>query len=202
MAAPRGASSGQAAVLLIEHGQTAMDRAHRVHGDKDVPLTEAGRSEAATLGKRLKAMARPPFRLFTSPRQRAVETATIAGRIAGIPVKVEAALAPLAIGRFAGGKEKEVAEQLKPYFDNPNRAIPGGERVADWQKRHLGFMARVAAKATGGRTPAVVSHSNVIGSILAVANGAGDKDRHDARSAMAHPPKAATPKRIMFPINH
>lgn len=182
--------------ILIEHGQTAMDRAHRVHGDKDEPLTATGRTGAKKLGARLKAMASPPFRLFASPRRRAVETATIAGRIAGIPVKVEAALAPLEVGRFAGGPEKEVAARLKPYFDDPNRRIPGGEKVADWKKRHLGFMARVVREsARHGNVPAIVSHSNVIGSITAAAHGG-----HDGRTAMANPPKAATPRSITFPL--
>lgn len=169
-------------IALIEHGHTDFDRDHRVHGHLDPALNAEGRAQARGLGSRLKGSGLTV--LFASPRRRAATTASIAGRIAGIPVRRAPELAPLNVGRFSGGNEKEVAEKLKPYFAKPDRQIPGGESVGAWKARHIGFARRVAAQ--GGR-PGFVTHSNVIGSLRAAAEGGSD-----GRKAMAAPPKAAS----------
>ena len=64
-------------VYLVRHGQTAWTTAMRHTGRTDIPLTDAGRNEAAVL--------RPVFQdidldlVLSSPLQRAFETCRIAG---------------------------------------------------------------------------------------------------------------------------
>jgi broad specificity phosphatase PhoE len=70
-------------IWLVRHGQTEWALLGRHTGTTDVPLTDAGREQAAALGRRLRARAQAgdaPFALvLTSPRVRATETATLAG---------------------------------------------------------------------------------------------------------------------------
>lgn len=176
------------AILLIEHGRTAFDREGRVHGRFDPPLDAKGREQAESLGARLRRAM--PDVLYSSDRKRAAQTARIAGRIAGIPVRPSPELRPLDVGDFSGRPEKQVAAALEPYFAHPGRKIPGGESVADWRARHTAFARRVAAQ--GGK-PAFVTHSNVIGSLRAAATGAAD-----GRHAMANPPKSASITIVRF----
>jgi broad specificity phosphatase PhoE len=64
-------------VWLVRHGETEWARLGRHTGRTDVPLTEAGREQAVTLGRRLDGHA---FELvLTSPLSRATETAALAG---------------------------------------------------------------------------------------------------------------------------
>lgn len=183
-------------ILLIEHGETALDKLGRVHGGLDTPLSAKGREEAQRLGEQLKRMARRPDVLYTSDRKRAHETAKIAGGIAGIPVKVKAELRPLDVGDFSGKDEKQVAERLKLYFAKPWAEIPGGDRVATWRARHQNFASQIAAEARkSGMLPAFVTHSNVIGSLLAKATGGAD-----GRKAMANPPRSASVHKVLYPV--
>ncbi len=174
--------------LLIEHGQTRLDALGQAHGGRDEPLDRRGREQAIRLGLRLRRMQHPPAILFHSERKRAAQTAKLAGHVAGIPAAGAPALAPLAAGPLGRGPQTQVSQALAPYFRDPRRPIPGGETVAAWRARHLGFMRRAAEM---WRRPAFVTHSNVIGSVLDGARG--------AQRDMAHPPRPATPIAIAFP---
>ena len=61
--------------------------------------------------------------------------------------------------------------------------IPGGEAVGPWRARHTSFMKRLARS---GRPVAVVTHSNVIGSLTGGVQG--------SLRAMADAPQPATPR--------
>lgn len=183
-------------LLLIEHGRTHFDRQKRVHGRCDPPLDHHGVRQAIDLGIRLAGMEHPPERLYTSDRRRAVQTARIAGAVAGIPTIVAPALRPLDVGTWSGDNEKEVARRLKPYFARPWKRIPEGDRVAQWRARHLRFVRDLVQQASKrGLLPALVTHSNVIGSLATHVNHA-----RSAREALAHPPRSGTIQQITFPV--
>ncbi|TAN23900.1 MAG: histidine phosphatase family protein [Acidobacteria bacterium] len=173
-------------IALIEHAQTPLDARGESHGNRDVPLSAEGRRQAVHLGIRMRRALPAPVVILHSPRLRAAQTARIAGAIAGIPVREAKALAPLRSGTLGAGSQGAVAGRLAPHFDNPQRSIPGGESVAAWRSRHLNFMRRILAS---GKPAAMVTHSNVIGSVASGTAG--------AQQAMEHPPQ---PAQVAFTI--
>ena len=61
----------------MRHGRTEWARLGRHTGQTDISLDEVGRAEAERLGRRLAG--RPFGLVLSSPRQRALETARLAG---------------------------------------------------------------------------------------------------------------------------
>ena len=69
--------SAMGELILLRHGETDWSRTRRHTGRTDIPLTPAGEAAAAALAP---AFARRHLRaVFTSPAQRAVRTAELAG---------------------------------------------------------------------------------------------------------------------------
>ena len=64
-------------LIVLRHGETEWSRELRHTGRTDLPLTPAGEAAAAALAPALAA--RPVRATFTSPAQRAVLTAALAG---------------------------------------------------------------------------------------------------------------------------
>ena len=68
-------------LILLRHGQTEWSAAGRHTGRTDIPLTQKGMSDAAALAPVLagRFAGQRPAAVFTSPAQRAVRTAELAG---------------------------------------------------------------------------------------------------------------------------
>ncbi|MGH9468268.1 MAG: histidine phosphatase family protein [Terriglobales bacterium] len=167
-------------IYLIEHGETALDARGQSHGGRDEALNRKGRRQAVLLGQRLLRQRPHVAVIYHSPARRAAQTARIAGAVADIPPQVAPELAPLHSGLLGAGDERTVARRLQPYLDNPERVLPDGESVATWRERHASFMRRVLAQ---GTPAAMVTHSNVIGSVRG--------GTHGIRRAITRPPKSA-----------
>lgn len=183
-------------VYLIEHGETKFDQQGRVHKGIDEPLLPKGRKESQRLGERIRRMADAPTHLYASDAKRTLETARIAGKTAGVPVTPTPDLRAQRIGKMEGQEQTKAAKELKPYFDHPNRKVPGGESVNAWRNRHLGFMRRVVKAASkSGEVPGFVTHSNVNGSARAYAQGS-----EDGRLSLGNPPPPASIRKVNFPV--
>lgn len=74
-------SEDRPALILIRHGQTDWSRTGKHTGRTDVPLTETGERQARDAGELVRTLlgGLPPGRVLSSPRQRAVRTAELAG---------------------------------------------------------------------------------------------------------------------------
>src|SRR5688572_29356287 len=68
--------SGAQKIFLIRHGETEWSRSGRHTGRTDVPLTDAGRLAAEAIREALEPL---ELDVWTSPLQRARETARLAG---------------------------------------------------------------------------------------------------------------------------
>lgn len=158
-----------ATFLLIRHAaHVHLDRVFsgRMPG---VPLSEAGRAQAARLGAALAGHAID--RIVHSPLDRTRETAEAiaSARATRPPVGPVEGLIELDLGEWTG-------RALDGFGDDPawrawNEArgsarVPGGETMMEAQARIVACLTALAA-AEAGRTVAVVSHSDMIRAAVA-----------------------------------
>jgi probable phosphomutase (TIGR03848 family) len=170
--------------LLIRHGRTSSNANGTLAGwTEGIGLDEVGRGQAAGLAARLKGL--PIQVVVSSPLQRCVETAKIVmGGLVDVTFRTDERLGECRYGAWTGGSLKELAKEplWRTVQDQPSAArfpdgeVFPGESLADMQSRALLAVREIdaAVKAEHGSQAlwALVSHGDVIKSILADAAGA------------------------------
>jgi broad specificity phosphatase PhoE len=127
-------------VVLVRHGETEWSRAGKHTGRTDVPLTDAGREQAVTLGAALRGRA---FALvLTSPLSRAAETCRLAGF--GDVVQERADLQEWDYGAYEGRTTPEIREE-RPGWTLWRDGVPDGEMAADVGERTDRVIAELRA---------------------------------------------------------
>ena len=124
----RGLMSDLPTITLVRHGETEWSRSGRHTGRTDLPLTESGKAEARALRSRLAGIAFS--RVISSPLQRAVRTA----ELAGFSPVTDADLVEWDYGDFEGLTSAEI-RKTHPAWDLFRDGCPGGESVAAMAER-------------------------------------------------------------------
>ena len=141
-AAPALPDSAQ--LWLVRHGETEWSKSGRHTGSTDIPLTATGREQAAAL-RGLLADLRPVL-VVCSPRQRAQDTA----QLAGLDVdEVTDDLAEWNYGEYEGLTTPEIREHDPGWmiFTHPT---PGGETSEQVRTRADRVLGRAAARLDEG----------------------------------------------------
>jgi alpha-ribazole phosphatase len=155
-------------LYLIRHGETEQNRTGILMGSTDTPLNDHGRLQAASLRERINAL--EVDSIFSSPLQRAVETASLVfGEEAGIIT--DSSLQEFHFGEWEGLHFSEIARRYPREWqmwltDWELTAIPGGEVFGAFKHRVISFVEEVVGYNPGKRV-AVVSHGGCIRSLLA-----------------------------------
>jgi probable phosphoglycerate mutase len=137
--------SAEQHVWLVRHGETEWARLGRHTGRTDIPLTDAGRDQAAALGRRVRAHA---FGLIlTSPLSRAAETARIAGY--GDDAVVDDDLMEWDYGALEGRRTVEIRGEI-PGWTIWQGPWPGGETADQVGARADRVIARIRDARAGG----------------------------------------------------
>jgi 2,3-bisphosphoglycerate-dependent phosphoglycerate mutase len=151
-------------LVVIRHGETAWNRATRIQGHTDIPLSDLGLAQARRLAG---ALAEEPLAaIYASDLSRARQTAEALAGVHGLPVRCDAALRERAFGRFEGLSWSEI-EQAYPdeaarwRRREPDFAVGGGESLNVFSARCLQAAARAAA-AHPGESVALVAHGGVL----------------------------------------
>lgn len=156
-----GKAGGAAvAILLIRHGETALNAA-RVVQFPDTPLSDRGRNQAARLARHLAAF--PVRAILSSDYARARMTAEAIAEETGLPIELRTGLRERNFGSYRGRPHDELA----PEFRFDGAAPPGGESIAAFDARVDAAWAEVTGFAQGveGDT-VVVTHGLVCRSIV------------------------------------
>ena len=145
-------------VFLVRHGETAWSLSGQHTGVTDIALTENGRVVARRLAPVL--MSEHFALVLSSPRQRAVETARIAGL--GERMALDPDLAEWNYGEYEGLTTPQIRERVPGWtvFTHP---CPGGETAEQVAARADRVLAR--ARAAAGDV-ALFSHGHM-GRVLA-----------------------------------
>lgn len=154
-------------LYLVRHGATdAINRSFtgRLAG---VDLNEEGRRQAAQLAERFRRLAIAA--IFTSPTDRARQTAETIGRELRVPVQERSALDEIEIGEWSGTNFEILSEQQDFRLFNTARSLsrpPSGELMLEVQSRAVAELLRVA-QTCGDCAVIIVTHADVIKAVLA-----------------------------------
>jgi len=159
-------------VLLVRHGQTSTTGVTLPGRAPGLHLADKGREEAADVAGRIARLPRL-VAVYSSPLERAQETATPIAAASGLTVTVEPGLLECDYGEWTGLALKNLYR--KPEWKVVQRypsgfRFPGGESFTEMQARMTGTMARLVA-AHPGRTVVAVSHADPIKTAVAHALG-------------------------------
>lgn len=112
-------------IFIIRHGQTRMNKAMALQGRSDQPLNENGIMQAEEAGARLAACNIHFTNVFTSPLQRAVQTAQLI--VPNVTPHVEERLIEMDYGPYEGCDLKNPPPELLSFFnDFVNQPAPEG----------------------------------------------------------------------------
>ena len=146
-------------LILARHGETDWNRENRFQGHADPPLNELGRRQSAELAEALAP--EDIARVYTSPLQRAAETAEIVAARLGIEVEAIEALREIDVGAWSGLTRAEVAERFPDayarWLERAPHGFENGETYAELAARVLPAIGEVARRHPG-TTVLVVTH--------------------------------------------
>lgn len=174
-------------LILVRHGETAWNAQGRYQGQTDVPLSEAGKQQAAALGCRL---AREEIHaVYASNLRRAWETATCIATPHGLPVRAEPRLREVSFGAWEGLTYGEIQERypqaLAAWEAGPlNVAPPCGETLAQVAERVRSALHDVTC-AHGEQTVLLVAHGGSLQALLCLALGLAPEARWQFRLDVA-----------------
>ena len=171
-------------LLLIRHGESEGNRDRIFCRTPDVPLTEAGRSQARAAAEWIAARY-APVRLVSSPFARARQTADILARVLGLAVQVEPDLRERSYGELAG--QPYGAVRVSADYDPGvywQWCPPGGESLTEVAARAGEVLDRVA-RAAPEDDVVVVSHAAVMAALRCHVTGAWERGRVTPNAGIA-----------------
>jgi len=135
-------------LLLIRHGENEYIKASKMAGR--IPgnhLNENGRKQAQALGEALKDF--PITAIYSSPLERAMETAEPIAKAHKLPINQEPDLLEADLGKWQGRSWKvlRLTKAWKIVQEAPSRfRFPEGESFAEAQLRYVNALDRIAKK--------------------------------------------------------
>lgn len=170
-----GARGTPTRLLLLRHGQTELSAQRRYSGRGNPALTDVGRQQAGAAARYL-AQRGGIAAVFSSPLQRAYDTAATAAKALGLDVSVDDDLIETDFGAWEGLTFGEAAQRdpelHRRWLRDTGTTPPGGECFDDVLDRVLRVRQRIVA-AHQGATVLVVSHVTPIKMLLRLALDAG-----------------------------
>lgn len=160
-------------LLLIRHGENDYTKKHKLAGyTPDVHLNERGQTQAQALADALKEV--PIKAVYSSPLERAMETAAPIAAARKLEVQVEAGLLETNVGKWQGRSlaSLRLQKHWKVVQSAPSRAqFPQGETFYECQTRIVAALDSISRKYKPQDVVACVFHADPIK--LAVAHYIG-----------------------------
>jgi broad specificity phosphatase PhoE len=148
-------------LFLLRHGETEWSKSGQHTGTTDLELTENGRAQAKLAGEALGELKLVDPVVFSSPRQRAVVTAGLAGLTVN---EISPLLAEWDYGSYEGLTTAQIRE-TDPDWLVFTHGCPGGESVAQVSDRADRAIA-MALEQMESRDVVFVSHGHFSRSVI------------------------------------
>ncbi|MFI0710246.1 histidine phosphatase family protein [Streptomyces inhibens] len=154
--------------ILVRHGETVWHAENRYAGRTDVPLTDHGREQAATLATW--AATAGLTAVWSSPLSRARLTAAPAADACGLTPRIDERLYELDFGQGEGLTRDEMRrrfpEQLAAFLADPvAHHLPDGEDPRHAAERAADCLADITREQPHGRV-LLVAHSTLVRVLL------------------------------------
>jgi probable phosphomutase (TIGR03848 family) len=159
-------------ILFVRHGQTGTTGKVLPGRAPGLHLAEEGRAQAKGVAERI-AKLKKVDAVYSSPLERARETAAPIATARGLKVRVDRSLVECDFGEWTGGELKALAK--KPEWGTVQRypsgfRFPGGESFVDMSARICDAAVKLRDRHPGGVVVAV-SHADPIKAAVADALG-------------------------------
>jgi probable phosphoglycerate mutase len=156
-------------VHLIRHGHNDYVKKGLLAGRlPGVHLNEKGRADVAALAEALKDV--PLKAIYSSPLDRAMETAQIVAKVHGLQVEKRANLVETALGDWEGKSVKRLSrdKRWRQLQENPSQfRFPGGEWMVEQQARLIKEVETLCALHKTKDHFAIVGHADPLKLIIA-----------------------------------
>lgn len=147
-------------IVLLRHGRTAWNAAHRVQGQLDTELDEVGLEQALAVAPHLAELA--PVRIVSSDLARAAVTAQTVAKVCGLEPSYDDRLREFALGDLQGLTHAELEARDAAGFARFRRGdwddLPGAESPAAVATRFTAALGDLAAALGPGECGVAVSH--------------------------------------------
>ena len=160
-------------VLLVRHGTTATTGSILPGRAPGLHLSETGLAQASELAERIKEMPRTPAAIFTSPLERAKETARPIAKALRLRPLIDRGLLECDFGDWTGKKLATLSRRVewRAVQNAPSTfRFPEGESFSEMQQRIWSSLERLATRHRN-RTIVVVSHADPIKAAVTYAQG-------------------------------
>lgn len=160
-------------IIVVRHGETAWNADTRIQGHTDIDLNDAGRAQAARLGRAL--LDESIGAVYASDLARARQTAQPVADLHGLAVNLSSGLRERAFGEFEGRTFDEILRDLPEQAQrwrsrDPEFAPHGGETLLQFRLRVLQAMGDIARRHAGEQI-VCVAHGGVLDLLYRAATG-------------------------------
>lgn len=150
-------------VIIMRHGETEWNRSGKQQGQKGSPLTEKGHNQARQVAEIVKIFW--IHRLFTSPLDRAMQTAHVVSQRINLEPKVDQRLMECSFGLCEGLTRTDIDQQYPGLWAAREKSKwtfrwPGGESYADVYDRVCDFISDCLLSESKGTT-GIVAHETL-----------------------------------------
>ena len=162
-----------AIALLVRHGSTPTTGKVLPGRAPGLHLSDEGRKQARATAERIAVIKRGPVALYSSPLERAVETAQPLSELLGLPVQVEPGRVECDFGEGTGAELKNLrrlSEWRTVQWLPSTFRFPEGESFSAMQHRITSTLDRLA-QAHLGETFVAFSHADPIKAAIASVAG-------------------------------
>lgn len=167
-------------IYLIRHGRTDWNAAHRLQGQTDIPLNAEGLQQAEAARKLVLEWGVRFDRVYSSPLERAVETAAVVSGFPPSDVRTDDRLKEIRFGVVEGSVYEELSPAFRAYIEHPweNEPVPGIETAEELIERLRSFLRSlkdelIREDPEGAMNVLVATHGMALHALLAALPGPG-----------------------------
>jgi broad specificity phosphatase PhoE len=159
-------------LYLVRHGQTDWNLNGLYQGHSDIPLNETGKQQAMEAVQSQNGITYEA--IYASDLTRAQQTASYFAEKAGLPIKTDARLREVFMGKWEGMSFDDIRatypELVVKRMEKPTRfAPPDGENILDLAKRIILVTDDICTAYPDGKV-LIVTHGLSMGTLYCLAN--------------------------------